>query len=79
MDALYPAVDALNAGLQEGLPAADAWAQCVTAAEHGAAATAAMRPRLGRAAYLGERAVGLQDGGAFAVSIWLHALTAVVR
>jgi dihydroxyacetone kinase len=53
--------------------------QCVLAAEAGAAATAAMRPRLGRAAYLGDRAVGIPDGGAVAVTIWLRALTAVIK
>ncbi len=45
-----------------------------TAAEAGAAATAAMTPRLGRASYLGERAVGAPDGGAAAVAIWMRAL-----
>jgi dihydroxyacetone kinase len=79
LDALYPAVDALKAGLQRGLPLSEAWSQCVAAAEEGAAATATMRPRLGRAAYLGDRAVGIQDGGAVAASIWLRALTAVVK
>jgi dihydroxyacetone kinase len=79
LDALYPAVDALKAGLQSGVPVAEVWLQCVLAAEQGAAATAAMRPRLGRAAYLGDRAVGIPDGGAVAVSIWLRALTAVMK
>ncbi|MFL5255032.1 MAG: dihydroxyacetone kinase family protein [Rhodopila sp.] len=79
LDALYPAVDALKAGLQRSVPVAEAWSQCVLAAEEGAAATATMRPRLGRAAYLGDRAVGLPDGGAVAVTIWLRALTAVIK
>lgn len=79
LDALYPAVDALKAALQRGMPVAEAWLQCVVAAEEGAAATATMRPRLGRAAYLGERAVGIQDGGAVAASIWLRALAAMIK
>jgi ATP-dependent dihydroxyacetone kinase len=79
LDALYPAVDALQAGLQRGVPLAEAWQQCVLAAEEGAAATAAMRPRAGRAAYLGDRAVGIPDGGAVAASIWLRALAAVIK
>ena len=33
-----------------------------------------MRPRLGRAAYLGERAVGVPDAGASAVLVWMRAL-----
>ena len=79
LDALYPAVDALQAGLQWGVSLAEAWQQCVLAAEEGAAATAAMRPRAGRAAYLGDRAVGIPDGGAVAASIWLRALAAVIK
>jgi dihydroxyacetone kinase len=41
-----------------------------------AAATAAMRPHLGRASYLGDRVIGKEDGGARAVAIWLRALAA---
>jgi dihydroxyacetone kinase len=33
-----------------------------------------MAPRLGRAGYLGQRALGVADGGAVAVAIWLRAL-----
>jgi len=33
-----------------------------------------MTPRLGRASYLGQRALGVADGGAVAVAIWLRAL-----
>jgi dihydroxyacetone kinase len=49
------------------------------AAESGAAATAAMRPRLGRASYLGDRAIGIQDGGATAVAIWMRVLSQCFR
>jgi len=60
-------------------PAASHWqtsdfSAAVAAAEAGAAATAQMHPRLGRASYLGERALGTPDGGAVAVAIWLKAL-----
>jgi dihydroxyacetone kinase len=60
-------------------PAAAAWqasgfAAAAPAAETGATATAQMRPRLGRASYLGDRALGTPDGGAVAVAIWLKAL-----
>ncbi|WP_241019140.1 DAK2 domain-containing protein [Paraburkholderia sp. Tr-20389] len=37
-----------------------------------------MMPRVGRASYLGERAVGEPDGGAVAVACWLRALTPFV-
>ena len=74
LDALVPAADALAAGLQRREPPAVAMRAATAAAEAGATATAAMRPRLGRASYLGERAVGVEDGGARAVAIWLRAL-----
>ncbi|WP_419899375.1 dihydroxyacetone kinase family protein [Roseomonas sp. USHLN139] len=66
LDALLPAAEALTAG--QGLP------QALAAAEAGLQATAGMRPRQGRAAYLGERAVGTPDAGAAAVVVWLRAL-----
>jgi len=65
LDALAPAVTAWQtSGFSAAAPAAEA----------GAAATANMRPRLGRASYLGDRALGTPDGGAVAVAIWLKAL-----
>ncbi len=66
VDALHPALEALRAG--------GSWKSAADAATAGAAATAAMTPRLGRASYLGERAVGSPDGGAVAVSIWMRAI-----
>jgi ATP-dependent dihydroxyacetone kinase len=79
LDALYPAVAALQAALAQGESVTAAWARCVSAAEAGAASTAQMRPRLGRSSYLGDRALGVQDGGAVAASIWLRALSAIVQ
>jgi len=61
-------------------PAAAAWkksgsfADAARAADEGAKATSDMFPALGRASYLGKRAVGHPDGGASAVAIWLAAL-----
>jgi len=74
IDALHPAAAAFAAGLAAGRSAAGAWAAAVSAAEEGAAATARMYPRLGRASYLGERAVGTPDAGAMAVAIWMNAI-----
>ncbi|WP_428485713.1 dihydroxyacetone kinase family protein [Rhodopila sp.] len=79
LDALYPAVAAFKAALGRQADVAAAWADCVQAAEAGAAATARMRPRLGRASYLGDRVLGVQDAGAVAVTIWLRALLTVVE
>ena len=79
LDALRPAADAFAAAVRRNEPLADAWTATVDAAEKGADATASMMPRVGRASYLGERAVGEPDGGAVAVACWLRALTPFVR
>ncbi len=79
LDALHPAVAAFKAALAGGASVAEAWAACVEAAERGAADTAQMQPRLGRASYLGGRALGVEDGGAVAVAIWLRALGKLVK
>ena len=74
LDALHPAATAFAAGLAAGRSAAEAWAAAVSAAQAGAAATAQMYPRLGRASYLGDRAIGTPDAGAMAVAIWMKAI-----
>lgn len=73
VDALAPAAEAFRAALAAGKPAKQALTAAAEAAEAGAKHTATLQPRLGRASYLGERAVGVPDGGAVAVSIWLRA------
>lgn len=75
LDALLPAVAAFEEALAHGADASAALKVAADAAEAGAAATGDLRPRLGRASYLGERAVGVPDGGAMAVAIWLRALS----
>ena len=77
LDALFPAVTAFKEALAANAPIAAAWTACVRAAEQGTAATAQMRPRLGRASYLGDRVLGVEDAGAEAVTIWLRALTGI--
>jgi dihydroxyacetone kinase len=79
LDALHPATEAFSAAVASGKTPAEAWGVCVAAAAAGTDATARMLPRLGRASYLGERAIGLPDAGAAAVLVWLQALKAVVR
>jgi ATP-dependent dihydroxyacetone kinase len=68
LDALIPALEAWRDTEGSGFAAA------VRAAAEGADATAEMRPQQGRASYLSERALGVPDGGAVAVSIWLSAI-----
>ncbi|MGV3491952.1 MAG: dihydroxyacetone kinase family protein [Devosia sp.] len=74
VDALRPAADAFAAALAQGAEPSAAFRAAVNAARAGAGATAAMFPALGRASYLGQRAVGVPDGGAVAVAIWLEAI-----
>jgi dihydroxyacetone kinase len=74
LDALDPAHRAWRQSLEAGDTGARQLAEAAQAASDGAAATAKMAPTLGRAAYLGNRAVGIPDGGARAVAIWLAAI-----
>ncbi|WP_157384238.1 DAK2 domain-containing protein, partial [Burkholderia glumae] len=44
-----------------------------------AAGTAALLPKRGRSSYLGERALGHPDPGAYAVALWLAAIRDALR
>jgi dihydroxyacetone kinase len=79
LDALLPAVAALQDALAGGAMANQAIAAAAEAAKAGADATASMTPRRGRSSYLGSRASGHADPGAEAVAIWLRALAAQVQ
>jgi len=79
LDALLPAAAAFEAGVAGGDRAGAALRSAATAAEAGARATVAMRPRLGRGSYLGDRAIGVPDGGATAVAVWMGALADHIR
>jgi dihydroxyacetone kinase len=74
VDALLPAQLAFSDALAAGLAPSVAAVHAAEAAHFGAAATAAMTPRLGRAAYMGDRALGAPDAGARAVAIWLRVI-----
>jgi len=78
VDALHPAAQMFKDKVSEGTTAGEAWKAAVEAGVAGAEATKMMKPRLGRASYLGERAVGHPDGGAVAVSIWLKAIAGAI-
>jgi phosphoenolpyruvate---glycerone phosphotransferase subunit DhaL len=69
LDALLPAIAAMEASLDQGGSLSDALQAGTTAAEEGMAATIPMLARKGRASYLGERSIGHQDPGA--TSSWL--------
>jgi dihydroxyacetone kinase-like protein len=71
VDALTPAVEALESGASGDWPAALAAAQ--SAADAGRDATIPMQAHKGRASYLGERSIGHQDPGATSVGLLLAA------
>ncbi|WP_433362173.1 dihydroxyacetone kinase subunit DhaL [Actinoplanes sp. CA-142083] len=73
IDALSPAVDALEGAVAAGQPLSEALDAAVRAAEEGREATIPMVARKGRASYLGERSAGHQDPGATSVTFLLAA------
>jgi dihydroxyacetone kinase-like protein len=75
VDALVPAVQALNAAAASGLSLGEALRQAALAAEQGMKATVPLVARKGRASYLGERSAGHRDPGA--TSAWLLIRAAV--
>ncbi len=75
VDALVPAADSLAKSIASGATVQEAVHACAAAASQGASATASMPPRLGRSSYIGDRVLGIPDGGAVAVKIWLGAIS----
>ncbi len=67
LDALGPFVNEFAAAVDQGEDVAHAWRAALPAAVQGAAATAQMVARRGRAARLGERSLGHVDPGAQSV------------
>lgn len=78
LDALLPAADAIEQMAKRGDSGAAILSAAVAAAEAGVEATKTLRPRLGRSAYVGERALGHPDPGAYAVAVWLKAIASAV-
>ena len=74
LDALVPAVDAVEAAVLEGGTAASALRAAAATARERAEATRPMIAKRGRAAYTGERSIGTLDAGAVAVAVMLEAL-----
>ncbi|MBW8034591.1 MAG: dihydroxyacetone kinase subunit L [Planctomycetes bacterium] len=68
MDALIPAVEALEAASKEGKTIAEMFEAAAIAAKQGAESTKDMQAKFGRARNLGERTLGFQDPGATSIS-----------
>ena len=73
VDALAPAVDALDAAVAAGDSLAGCLRKAADAAERGSEATVPLVARKGRASYLGERSAGHADPGATSVTLLLTA------
>jgi phosphoenolpyruvate---glycerone phosphotransferase subunit DhaL len=70
VDAMAPAADALGTAAGAGLPICDALRLAAEAAAEGAAATARLTPRRGRAARAPDRVRGHEDAGARAAAVF---------
>jgi dihydroxyacetone kinase-like protein len=69
MDALFPAVAALQAGAETNKEIQEILQEGAAAALQGALSTRNLRARFGRAKHLGDRVIGHQDPGATSVSL----------
>jgi dihydroxyacetone kinase-like protein len=78
LDALVPAVDALDAALADGKGLGEALSAAAAAAAAGSDATVPLVARKGRASYLGERSAGHQDPGATSTALLLTAAAATL-
>jgi dihydroxyacetone kinase-like protein len=74
VDAMGPALDALDAGLGSGSSIADAASAAADAAAAGRDATEPLVARKGRASYLGDRSAGHLDPGATSTAFLFRAL-----
>ena len=74
LDALLPAAEAMEQAAANGADGRSIVGAALAAAESGIEASKSMQPRLGRSSYLGNRALGHPDPGAFAVAVWLRAI-----
>ncbi len=78
VDALLPAVEAMETALKEGADTVEILRRGVAAAEKGMKDTIPLLAKKGRASYLGERSIGHQDPGATSSYLILKALLDVV-
>ena len=74
VDVLVPASEAFSRAVEAGLDRAKALQQVKQAAETGCEATREMLPVHGRAAYYGDKLIGVTDGGAEAAKLLFAAL-----
>ncbi len=78
LDALEPAIDALDAAVATGAPLSAAASTAAIAANAARDATAQLVARRGRASYLGDRSRGAIDPGAASAALMVGALAAAL-
>jgi dihydroxyacetone kinase-like protein len=76
MDALVPAVEAIEASANSGEPIGRAMERAAAAARTGAESTADMIARYGRAKFLGEKTRGSPDAGATSIALLFQGFSA---
>jgi dihydroxyacetone kinase-like protein len=74
LDALFPAVRAMQEKLEEGQSLPEIFLAGAKAAENGVEFTKTISANKGRAAYIGQRSIGHQDPGATTVMLMLQTL-----
>lgn len=73
LDALAPFISNLRLSLDSGAALPAAWQHAANAATQAAQATAALRPKVGRARPLADRSIGTPDAGAVSLALCLSA------
>jgi len=79
LDAIVPAALALEQASESGLPLEQALGAAVEAAQAGMRSTIPLKSKYGRAAWFGEKSVGIQDPGATAVYLFAAPLVRHLR
>ncbi|MNI84343.1 PTS-dependent dihydroxyacetone kinase, ADP-binding subunit DhaL [compost metagenome] len=74
IDALEPALEAINKGIEQGLESKEILKLAKEAAYNGVEYTKTIIATKGRASYLGERSIGHQDAGATSSAIILETI-----
>jgi dihydroxyacetone kinase-like protein len=79
VDAITPAVDAMEEALDNGADTLEALEAAAEAAKQGMKNTIPMLAKKGRASYLGERSIGHQDPGATPSYLLINTMVEVAR
>lgn len=79
LDALWPGVEALESASAAGKTLAEAFADAVVAVEAGVESTKPLKAKYGRAAWLQDQTVGVQDPGSTVVLVVFRAIAAYLE